>query len=183
MVATAMTQDILIGAQARLDFLLSLIDPNRVDPNAPVSRLNLREGVRTGLRFREYVTEALRLSWRDAFENRVDDYNGTGNTLLVVIDLGLKALRAVGRSLDAAGAGGRLDEVDPHFEEEVAKFRETIPALEFARADFVARWPWCGEARLRESIAADKRGERGRPAGEAFRELRSLLPGTGHPSD
>ena len=175
-----MAQDILSGVQRRVAFALSLIDPNQTDPGSPVSQLNLRDSVRACLQIREYLTDGLRFALKSAAENRADDYNADGKMILAGFDVALKTIRAVGRALDAAVKEGRLGDMDAHFEEEVARFRETASTLEHDRAEFEARWPWFDEARLLESIAADRSGAPRKVAREAFREVRSRIQGAGH---
>jgi hypothetical protein len=175
-----MAQDILSGAQVRSSYALALIDVNRGESSLPVSRLDLRDSIRACLQLREYVTEACLEAWKETFANQVSDYNTTGILCLLTFDVALRTLRAVRRVLDTALEDGRLGDLDSYLEEEVAKFRETIPALEHARADFEARWPWFDEARLLESQAADRRGEPRKVTREAFREVRSRIQGTSH---
>jgi len=179
MAAIAMAEEIFAGVQERAGHALEFINPNRIETTSPVSRLNIRDGVRASLQLRDYLIDACKLAFKEVFDNRVTDYNLAGTLCIASFDVALKTFRAVARSLDAAEAEGLLNALDHHFEEEVAKFRKTIPELEAAREDIRQRWPWFDESRLLQSLAAKQRGEPGKPAGDAFREVRNRIRGAG----
>jgi hypothetical protein len=180
MAATTMVEDILSGVGMRTDYALSLIDPNRTDPNAPGSRLNLRDSIRACLQIREYLAETLRFAWSDVAQGRINDYDRTGKIIVLGFEYALKTIRAVLRAVDSSISEGRFGAIDGHFEEVVAKFRETIPALEQSRDDFQTRWPWLDETRLQESVEADRQNAPRKVAPDAFREIRSRIQGVGH---
>ncbi len=108
MTVTTMAEDLLSGVTVRSGFALSLIDPNRTEPDSPVSRLDLRDSVRACFQMRDFLIDAWRLSLGDAIDNRIDDYNAVGKICLVGFDIALKTFRAVQRALDAASEEGRL---------------------------------------------------------------------------
>lgn len=153
MVAQTMAQNILDGLHLRAQHVRSLIDLSRENPEHPVAFLDVQESVRSSLSLRDYLTDACKLFWDEAFNNLIDHYQSAGHLCLAGFDVALKTFAVVKARVELAASQGVPADVKLRLEEDIAAVESASAQVLRMRGDFAARWPWVKSDLLAQSLA------------------------------
>ena len=165
--ASRMTQEILDGVHLRTEYIQSLINPFRIDPANPASALDVYEAVQSCSRIRDYLGHTSDLLFKEAFANRISDYNAEGHSYIRALRWAMRAMDAVEKVI----CERKLDDL-------LRDLRQARNDVQSSIDDFTRQWPWIDHALLAESIAMDQQGGR-RPLKTAFDEIRNRTRKTG----
>jgi hypothetical protein len=175
MVALRMPQSIFEGINRRADYVMSLTDPTRTDPSGPDFFLDVIEGLRSCALLRDYLTEALKLVWKEVFDNKIEDYNTTGNFCLAGFNVILRTYEAIRHRAEGVKASATQQDVAPQFGEAVIAFEKATADVQAIREEFQHRWPWLDENKYQQSLTEERRTLKRRSVKEVHDELRRRL--------
>jgi hypothetical protein len=168
----SMSQNILEGVNRRADHLRLLTDPDRPGTKPCAFFLDITEGLRSSAMLRDYLVDAIRLQWKEAFDNEVEDYDLTGKMVLLACEVALQVFEAINKRALAQQEEAIRQDIAPQFGEAMESFRQATTDVTVLRRDFKSRWPWVDQDKFDRSVAAERQGVRRLSVREVHDELR-----------